>query len=144
MEHNKKIIRIASRESRLAVIQAELIGRRISEADPDVSVEIITMKTTGDRILDRTLDKIGGKGLFVRELEESLREGRTDISVHSLKDLPKDIPEDLPLIAYSDREDPRDVLILPEGTDRIDPSLPIGTSSLRRELQVRELFPDIK
>lgn len=144
MEHNKKIIRIASRESRLAVIQAELIGRRISEADPDVSVEIITMKTTGDRILDRTLDKIGGKGLFVRELEESLREGRTDISVHSLKDLPKDIPEDLPLIAYSDREDPRDVLILPEGTDRIDPSLPIGTSSLRRELQVRELFPDIE
>ena len=105
-------IRIASRESRLAVIQAEIIKRRICDADPDISAEIVTMKTTGDKILDRTLDKIGGKGLFVRELDEALRDGRADISVHSLKDMPKNIPDDLPLIAFSDREDPRDVLSL--------------------------------
>ena len=139
-----KHIRIASRESRLAVIQAEIIKRRICDADPDISAEIVTMKTTGDKILDRTLDKIGGKGLFVRELDEALRDGRADISVHSLKDMPKDIPDDLPLIAFSDREDPRDVLILPAGAESMDPSLPIGTSSLRRELQVKELFPEMK
>ena len=138
-----KHIRIASRESRLAVTQAEIIKCRICDADPDISAEIVTMKTTGDKIQDRTLDKIGGKGLFVKELDEALRDGRADISVHSLKDMPKDIPADLPLIAFSDREDPRDVLILPVGTESMDPSLPIGTSSLRRELQVKELFPEM-
>ena len=111
MEDRKKIIRIASRESRLAVIQAELVRERILKSDPGIRSVIVTMKTTGDRIQDRTLDTIGGKGLFVRELDEALREFRADISVHSLKDMPKDIPEDLPLLAYSDREDPRDVCI---------------------------------
>lgn len=139
-----KNIRIASSESRLAVIQAEIIRDRICDADPEISAEIVSMKTTGDMIPEGTLDKTGGKGLFVRELDEALRDGRADISVHSLKDIPKDIPEDLPLIAFSDREDPRDVLILPIGADSLDPSLPIGTSSLRRELQVKELFPEIK
>ena len=144
MDDITRTIRIASRESRLAVIQAELVKDRICESDPDISAEIITMKTTGDIIQDRRLDQIGGKGLFVKELDEALRNGIADISVHSLKDLPQDIPEDLPIIAYSDREDPRDVLILPEGAENIDPSLPIGTSSLRRELQVKELFPGIE
>ena len=141
-EHIKKI-RIASRESRLAVIQAELVRECIRHADPWIVTEIITMKTTGDRILDKTLDKVGGKGLFVKELNDALRSGRVDISVHSMKDMPKDIPDDLPLAAYSVREDPRDVLILPEGADEIDPSLPIGTSSLRRRLQIEELYPGI-
>ena len=144
MEDRKKIIRIASRESRLAVIQAELVRERILKSDPGIRSVIVTMKTTGDRIQDRTLDKIGGKGLFVRELDEALREFRADISVHSLKDMPKDIPEDLPLLAYSDREDPRDVLILPAGASEIDPSLPVGTSSLRRALQIKELYPGIE
>ena len=144
MKETKCKIRIASRESRLAVIQAELIGKKIREADPLMMTEIVTMKTTGDRIQDRTLDKIGGKGLFVKELDEALRDGRADISVHSLKDMPKDIPEDLPIIAFSHREDPRDVLILPEGTEEIDTSLPVGTSSLRRALQIKELFPGIE
>lgn len=141
--HIRKI-RIASRESRLAVIQAELVRECIRQADPWIVTEMVTMKTTGDRILDKTLDKIGGKGLFVRELDDALRSGAADISVHSMKDMPKDISEELPLAAYSVREDPRDVLILPEGADEIDPSLPIGTSSLRRRLQIEELYPGIR
>jgi hydroxymethylbilane synthase len=102
------------------------------------------MKTTGDKILDKTLDQIGGKGLFVKELDEALRAGEVDITVHSLKDLPAEIPEDLPVIGFSVREDPRDVLVLPEGISDIsemDFSKPIGTSSRRRTLQAQELFP---
>jgi hydroxymethylbilane synthase len=101
------------------------------------------MKTTGDIILDKTLDQIGGKGLFVKELDEALRAGEVDITVHSLKDLPGVIPEDLPLSAFSHREDPRDVLVLPAGKTEIDMSLPVGTSSLRRSLQIKELIPGV-
>ena len=81
-------IRVGSRESRLAVVQAELLVEAVRAARPDIEWELVTMKTTGDRILDRTLDKIGGKGLFVRELDQALREGRVDVTVHSWKDLP--------------------------------------------------------
>ena len=114
----KTVIRIGSRESRLAVTQTGLIKEQIEAHFPDIRVEIVTMKTTGDRILDRSLEQIGGKGLFVKELDQALRDGRVDLSVHSLKDMPMDIPEDLPILAYSKREDPRDVLIYPAGTDR--------------------------
>ncbi len=141
-DDKKRIIRVGSRASRLAVIQSELVMDRIEEACPGIQTELVTMKTTGDRILDKTLDQIGGKGLFVRELDEALRSGAVDITVHSLKDLPKDIPEGLPLAAFSVREDPRDVLILPKGSASIDNSLPVGTSSLRRSLQFRALSPD--
>ncbi len=144
MNYYRRRIRIACRESRLAVIQAEIVRDSIRHTDPWIITDLVTMKTTGDRILDRTLDKIGGKGLFVRELDNALRTGEADITVHSLKDMPLDIPEDLPLAAYSIREDPRDVLILPEGKDEIDPSLPVGTSSLRRALQIKELYPGIE
>ena len=102
------------------------------------------MKTTGDKILDKTLDQIGGKGLFVRELDLALREGRVDFTVHSLKDLPMEVPEDLPLAAFSRREDPRDVLVLPQGVTALDPSKPIGCSSRRRQLQLKALFPDME
>ena len=136
----KNVIRVGSRASRLAVIQSEIVIRQIEEACPDVRAELITMKTTGDRILDKTLDQIGGKGLFVKELDEALRAGEVDLTVHSLKDLPGIIPEDLPLAAFSHREDPRDVLVLPEGKTEIDLSLPVGTSSLRRSLQIKELI----
>lgn len=139
----KNIIRVGSRASRLAVIQSEIIMRQLEEACPDVKAELVTMKTTGDRILDRTLDQIGGKGLFVKELDEALRAGDVDITVHSLKDLPGVIPEDLPLSAFSHREDPRDVLVLPEGKTEVDLSLPVGTSSLRRSLQIKELMPGV-
>ena len=91
--------------------------------------------------MDRTLDKIGGKGLFVKELDAALLDGRVDITVHSSKDLPMEIDSRLPLVAFSKRADPRDVLVLPEGKDTIDFSKPIGCSSLRRQLQLKKLFP---
>lgn len=138
-----KIIRVGSRASRLAVLQSEIIMRQIEDACPDVKAELVTMKTTGDKILDKTLDQIGGKGLFVKELDEALRAGEVDITVHSLKDLPGVIPEDLPLAAFSRREDPRDVLVLPAGASEIDMTLPVGTSSLRRSLQIKELIPGV-
>ena len=137
-------IRIGSRDSRLAVIQSRLVMDAISAAMPEVEVALVTMKTTGDKSLDKTLDQIGGKGLFVRELDLALREGRVDFTVHSLKDLPMEVPEDLPLAAFSRREDPRDVLVLPQGVTALDPSKPIGCSSRRRQLQLKALFPDME
>lgn len=139
----KKII-IGTRESRLAVIQSEMVRDYICKNAPGLEAELLPMKTTGDRILDRTLDQIGGKGLFVKELDRALREGRSDLSVHSLKDLPMEVPEDLPLLCFSVREDPRDVLILPKGAEGLDPSLPLGSSSLRRTLQLQKLFPKMR
>ena len=139
MKDNKIII--GSRESRLAVIQSQMVQDFIKSHHPDLEVELLTMKTTGDIILDRTLDKVGGKGLFVKELDRALSEGRSDLSVHSLKDMPMEVPETLPLVAFSRREDPRDVLVLPEGGRELDFSKPIGCSSLRRILQLKELFP---
>lgn len=139
-----KQIRIGSRESRLAVIQSEMVIQAIHNCDSDMKTELVTMKTTGDKILDRTLDKIGGKGLFVKELDAALLDGRVDITVHSSKDLPMEIDSRLPLVAFSKRADPRDVLVLPEGKDTIDFSKPIGCSSLRRQLQLRRLFPQAK
>ena len=151
-----KKIRIGSRESRLAVIQSELVMDHIRRAHPEIEMELITMKTTGDMILDRKLDQIGGKGLFVKELDQALRDGRIDIAVHSLKDLPMDTPEDLPLLAFSKREDPRDALVLPAAEDGRAPTIgdngigfilqsdmPIGSSSARRNLQLRRLFRDL-
>ena len=136
-------LRIGSRESRLAVIQSRMVMEAIAKAEPAAELELVTMKTTGDKILDKTLDKIGGKGLFVRELDQALREEKVDFTVHSLKDMPMEVPEDLPLAAFSSREDPRDVLVLPEGTTEIDRSKPIGCSSRRRQLQLKKLFPDM-
>ena len=99
------------------------------------------MKTTGDMILDRTLDKVGGKGLFVKELDKSLMDRRTDLSVHSLKDVPMEVSEELPLIGFSQREDPRDALVLPKGVSELKPGVRIGSSSQRRILQLKHLFP---
>lgn len=137
-------IRIGSRDSRLAVIQSKLVMQAISAAMPEAEVALVTMKTTGDKILDKTLDQIGGKGLFVRELDLALREGRVDFTVHSLKDMPMEVPQDLPLAAFSRREDPRDVLVLPQGVTALDPSKPIGCSSRRRQLQLKALFPEME
>ncbi|MGN8630428.1 hydroxymethylbilane synthase [Blautia sp. HCP3S3_G3] len=139
----EKIV-IGSRESALAVCQSEMVRDYITEHHPELDVEILTMKTTGDKILDRTLDKVGGKGLFVKELDLALLDGRSRLSVHSLKDMPMEVPEKLPLLAFSRREDPRDVLVLPQGCKKLDHSGPIGCSSLRRILQLRELYPDME
>ena len=136
----KKVI-AGSRASRLAVIQTELVTGYIGEHFPDFQAEILTMTTTGDRILNRTLDQVGGKGLFVKELDQALRDGRTDFSVHSLKDMPMEIPEDLPVLCYSRREDARDVLVLPKGASEPDFSKPVGCSSRRRSIQMKKLYP---
>lgn len=136
-----KRIRIGSRESKLAMIQTRMVADYLTGNVPGMSVEIVPMKTTGDVILDRTLDQVGGKGLFVKELDQALLDGRSDLSVHSLKDVPMELPEELPLLGFSRREDPRDALILPQGVNEIDFSKPIGCSSKRRILQLRQLFP---
>ena len=125
-----KTIRVGSRESRLAVVQSELVMDAVRAAHPEVGLELGTMKTTGDKILDRTLDKVGGKGLFVKELDAALLDGRVDLTVHSCKDLPME-------------EDPRDVLVLPQGAEELDPSRPIGCASARRAVQLRALFPGV-
>lgn len=135
-------IRFGSRESRLAVIQSRMVMDAVQRAYPQAELELVTMKTTGDKILDRTLDQIGGKGLFVRELDQALREEKVDFTVHSLKDMPMEIPEDLPLAAFSKRGDPRDVLVLPEGVQELDKTKPIGCSSRRRQLQLKRIYPD--
>ena len=142
-KYREKII-IGSRESVLAVRQSELVLDYLRKNYPGMQAELVTMKTTGDRILEKRLDEIGGKGLFVRELDLALGDGRTDLSVHSLKDMPAEIPRDLPVIGFSEREDPRDVLVLPAGmkaVSEMDLSRPIGTSSRRRILQAQDLFP---
>ena len=133
---------VGSRESRLAVAQSMTLVEHLRAALPGTEVTLLTMKTTGDRILDRTLDKVGGKGLFVKELDAALRDGRADLAVHSLKDVPMDVPEDLPLLGCSRREDPRDALVLPEGVPALKRGAVIGTSSLRRALQLKRLYPD--
>ena len=141
-KYREKII-IGSRESVLAVRQSELVLDYLRKNYPGMQAELVTMKTTGDRILEKRLDEIGGKGLFVRELDLALGDGRTDLSVHSLKDMPAEIPLDLPVIGFSEREDPRDVLVLPAGmkaVSEMDLSRPIGTSSRRRVLQAQDLF----
>ena len=141
--HVKRIV-IGSRESLLAMAQTVSVQQFIMEHHPDLTVEILPMKTTGDKILDRTLDKVGGKGLFVKELDKALLERRSDLSVHSLKDVPAETDPDLPLLAFSRREDPRDVLVLPKGAKELDRSRPLGSSSQRRILQLRSLFPDME
>lgn len=129
-------IKIGSRDSELAVKQAQQVMELITRP-----TELITMKTTGDMVLDKTLDKVGGKGLFVKELDQALIDKRVDFTVHSLKDVPMDLPKELPLLAFPVREDVRDVLVLPKGTIEHDLTKPIGCSSARRRIQLKRLFP---
>ncbi len=137
---------IASRESALAMWQAEYIRDRLRALYPETEVSILGMTTQGDRILDVTLSKIGGKGLFVKELETALEEGRADLAVHSLKDVPMQMPEGFVLAAIGEREDPHDAFV----SSRFDSlaALPagsvVGTSSLRRESQLRARYPHLK
>lgn len=137
---------IASRESQLALWQARHIQSRLQELYPDTSVEILGMTTTGDQILDSPLARIGGKGLFVKELETALEDGRADLAVHSMKDVPMNLPAGFALAATGEREDPRDAFVsnhyprledLPEGSV-------VGTSSLRRQSQLQARLPSLK
>ena len=139
----KKVIVVGSRESKLAVVQANYVINQIKLHSPDIDVRLVTMKTTGDKILDKTLDKIGGKGLFVKELDYALLNGDIDIAVHSLKDMPAEIDDDLPILAYSKRENPTDALVLPKGVTSLDITKPIGSSSARRKIQLEALYKNV-
>lgn len=142
MQEPMKRIRIGSRESKLAVTQAEIIKAKILKQYPDTEIHIITMKTTGDLILDKSLELIGGKGLFVKELDLALQEGRIDLAVHSLKDMPMEGLADFPVFAYTEREDPRDAIIYKPGHTDILPGGVIATSSRRRSIQLKKLYPN--
>lgn len=141
----KKLV-IASRESALAMWQAKHIQSRLQALYPETQVEILGMTTTGDQILDSPLARIGGKGLFVKELEQALADGRADLAVHSMKDVPMHLPEGFAMAAIGEREDPRDAFVsndypnlaaLPAGSI-------VGTSSLRRQSQLQARFPGLK
>lgn len=140
-------LRIASRGSELALWQSRAVQAALRAADPSLSVEIDVIKTTGDVIQDVPLAKIGDKGLFTKELDAALLDRRADLAVHSLKDVPTRLPEGLVLAAVTEREDPRDVLLLPPGASGDVQSLPpgarVGTSSLRRRAQLQALRPDL-
>lgn len=135
---------IATRESRLALWQAEHVQALLQEKGHAVS--LLGMTTRGDQILDKSLSKVGGKGLFVKELELALEEGRADIAVHSLKDVPMDLPEGFVLACVLEREDPRDALVSPRyaSLDELPQGAVVGTSSLRRVVLLRALRPDLR
>ncbi len=134
---------IASRESRLAMWQAEYVRDSLKRLYPACDVQILGMTTRGDQILDRALSKVGGKGLFVKELEAALEDGRADLAVHSLKDVPMVMPEGFELACVMAREDARDAFVSNDyaSLDELPPGAVVGTSSLRREAVLRSLFP---
>ena len=143
MDAIPKRLRIATRESRLALRQTEMVAAALRERHPGLVVETVGMTTRGDRVLDRPLAQVGGKGLFVKELESALEEGRADIAVHSLKDVPMRVAPQFALATFGPREDPLDAFCsarhaslaaMPAGSV-------VGTSSLRRECQLRSRFP---
>ena len=138
-------ITIGTRGSQLALWQANWVKEAVSRHHPDLTVDLVIIKTKGDKILDVPLAKVGGKGLFVKEIEEALLDGRIDLAVHSMKDMPADIPGGLCIGAIPEREEPRDVLITRGGLplDRLEQGARIGTSSLRRSAQLLRVRPDI-
>jgi hydroxymethylbilane synthase len=144
----RQTVRIASRGSDLALWQAHHVRDLILRADPTVEVEIQVVHTTGDRITDVPLSRIGDRGLFTKEIDITLLEGRADLAVHSLKDVPTELPAGLVLAVVTEREDPRDVLLCRPGLDADLDSLPegarVGTSSLRRRAQLRARRPDLE
>lgn len=143
---SQNVIRIATRKSPLAMWQAEFVKAELEKAHEGLVVELLPMSTKGDVILDTPLAKVGGKGLFVKELEVAMLEGKADIAVHSMKDVPVDFPEGLGLQVICEREDPRDAFV--SNTYKSIEELPhgavVGTSSLRRQCQIRAARPDLE
>lgn len=137
---------IASRESALAMWQAHHIQQRLQALYPQTQVEILGMTTTGDQILDTPLATIGGKGLFVKELEQALADGRADLAVHSMKDVPMHLPEGFALAAIGEREDPRDAFVSNnyKSLEELPAGSIVGTSSLRRQSQLKARFPHLE
>ncbi len=136
---------IATRRSALAMWQAEHVRSRLTALYPSCAIELLGLTTQGDRVTDQPLADIGGKGLFIKELEQAMREDRADLAVHSLKDVPMDMPEGFALAAIMAREDPRDALVSNRcrSLAELAPASVVGTSSLRREAQLRERYPQL-
>ncbi|MEZ9631328.1 hydroxymethylbilane synthase [Vibrio breoganii] len=141
----KQTLRIATRKSPLALWQAHYVKSHLEEIHPDLDVELVTMVTKGDIILDTPLAKVGGKGLFVKELEVAMLEKRADIAVHSMKDVPVDFPEGLGLAVICEREDPRDAFVSNtyQSVDELPQGAIVGTCSLRRQCQISAARPDL-
>jgi len=140
------LLRIATRKSPLALWQAEHVAEELRAANPDLQVELVGMSTKGDKILDTPLAKIGGKGLFVKELEQGMLEGHADIAVHSMKDVPVELPEGLHLAVIMEREEPRDAFVSNrfDSIDALPQGARLGTASLRRQCQAAERRPDLE
>ena len=141
-----KTLRIATRKSPLALWQAYYVKAQLEKAHPGIKVELLKMSTQGDKILDTPLAKIGGKGLFVKELEKSLYDNEADIAVHSMKDVPVELPEGLHLPIICEREDPRDAFVSNQyqSIEELPQGAVVGTSSLRRQSQLRQQRPDLE
>jgi hydroxymethylbilane synthase len=139
-------IRIATRKSPLALWQAEYVKAELLHYHPQLQVELVAMSTRGDKLLDAPLAKVGGKGLFVKELELAMLEGRADIAVHSMKDVPMEFPEGLGLQVICEREDPTDAFVSNNYTDlsQLPDNAVVGSSSLRRQTQIRAQFPNLQ
>ncbi|RQM66277.1 hydroxymethylbilane synthase [Aeromonas enteropelogenes] len=140
-----RTLKIATRKSPLALWQANFVKDRLEALYPELRVELVPMSTQGDKILDTPLAKVGGKGLFVKELETAMLEGRADIAVHSMKDVPVEFPEGLGLHTICEREDPRDAFVSNrfQAIDELPQGAVVGTSSLRRQCQLRAARPDL-
>ena len=143
---SEEILRIATRKSPLALWQANYVSDMLRHYHPELKIELVTMTTQGDKILDTPLAKVGGKGLFVKELETGMLEGRADIAVHSMKDVPVDFPTGLHLAVICEREDPRDAFVSNnfKSLEELPQGACLGTSSLRRQAQISALRPDLK
>lgn len=141
-----RLLRIATRKSALALWQAQHVAARLRAAHPGLTVQLLPMSTKGDRIQDRSLAAIGGKGLFIKELETAIEDGRADIAVHSMKDVPGELPEGLEIGALLAREDPRDALLSLRGRSfaELPAGARLGTSSLRRQAQIKAAYPDLR
>ena len=146
MDSTPSVVRIATRESRLAMVQTDMVSAALRERHPRLRVEVVGMTTKGDRVLDRPLAQVGGKGLFVKELEQAMLEGRADVAVHSMKDVPMELPPEFSIVTFGEREQPADAFVsnrhasmaaLPAGAV-------VGTSSLRRECQLRGHYPRLE
>lgn len=138
------IIRIGTRKSRLALAQTQMVCNALKNKFPCVQTEIIPITTKGDKILDKPLAKIGGKGIFITEIEQALRNKKIDIAVHSAKDLPVDIDDDLEISAVLERGDPRDVIVTRSGkTIENDKNFVVGTGSVRRKIFMKNYFPNV-
>ncbi|WMJ88061.1 hydroxymethylbilane synthase [Anaerocolumna sp. MB42-C2] len=136
----KQHIKIGTRKSKLAMVQTEMVVDAIKKANPDIEIELVPMTTMGDQILDKPLESFGGKGAFINEFEDAMLTGKIDIAVHSAKDMPINLPKGLSILAVSLREDLRDVLVTRKNCP-LPPNGIVGTSSLRRQIQIEELYP---